>query len=198
MRSKVRTSLGIRQSTFLVGNVARFRAQKNHAFLIKVFAEIKKKNKDSKLLLVGDGELMGKTRDELKSLGIEDDVIFTGSRSDVADLLQAMDVFILPSIHEGLPVSIIEAQAAGLPCIISDGVPIECKKTSLVVQLKQSESPVEWANQVLNMRSIPRKNTYQEISKAGYDVNLEAKKVEQFYLDCYMYQNQKEKILWQR
>ncbi|MCD8028372.1 MAG: glycosyltransferase [Erysipelotrichaceae bacterium] len=126
-RNKVREELYL-QDEFVVGLVARFSVQKNHKFLLDIFYELLKINLNSKLLLVGDGDLRPKIEEQIDYLNIKDKVILTGVRTDISDLLQAMDVFVMPSLYEGLPLSIVEAQASGLPCYISDKVPIECKK----------------------------------------------------------------------
>ena len=123
--------------------------------------------------------------EKVNSLGISNKVIFAGLRTDVNELLQAMDVFLFPSLYEGLPVSIIEAQASGLPCLISDKVPIECKKTDLVYQMNLSDSPNKWAEKVIELSKIKRENTYEEIKKSGFDIKANAEKLEEFYLNAY-------------
>lgn len=195
-RKKIRKTLGISEETLLIGHVGRFSTQKNHGMLIKIYEAIKKKVPDSKLLLIGVGDLMDKTKTEVVQRGLQDNVLFLGLRSDVSDLLQAMDVFVFPSFNEGLPVAIIEAQAAGLPCLISDGVPIECKKTDLVYQLKLADGINKWADTTLKISKRERRNTLNDIVESGFDVACEAKKLEQFYQSCYMNQKCKEKIHW--
>lgn len=197
-RRKVRNELGISGDTLLVGHVGRFAPQKNHPMLIRIMAALKNQCRDSKFLLVGAGEGMDAAKAEVRSLGLQNDVIFAGLRTDVPDLLQAMDVFVFPSVNEGLPLSVIEAQAAGLPCIISDGVPIECKKTDPVIQKKLSDGPDVWAEQIMQFRSSPRENTLDQITRAGFNVNAEAQKLQDFYLDCYANRDHKEKIHWQQ
>ena len=112
-------------------------------------------------------------------------MIFAGLRSDVNRILQAMDVFLFPSIYEGLPLSIIEAQAAGLPCLISDKVPIECQKTNLVRQIPLKESLTVWRDAVIDEGKVSKRNTFEEISNAGFDIYSNAKWLEKFYLDKY-------------
>lgn len=197
-RKKIRESLGINESTLVIGHVGRFSTQKNHMMIINIYELIKKKVPDSKLLLIGVGELMDKMESEVNRRKLQDNVLFLGLRSDVPDLLQAMDVFVFPSFNEGLPLSIIEAQAAGLPCLVSDGVPLECKKTDLVYQLALSESIEVWANTILKIAKRERKNTFEDIVKSGFDVTHETKKLEQFYQNCYENQESKEKIQWQQ
>ncbi|GAB5617071.1 glycosyltransferase family 1 protein [Faecalimonas canis] len=179
-RRSIREKLGIQSDEFLIGHVGRFCYPKNHHFLIDIFYELNKKI-PAKLILVGEGELRTETEEKVKKLGLKERVIFTGLRSDVSDLLQTMDVFVFPSHYEGFPVTLIEAQAAGLPCLISDGVPIECKKTSLVEQELLSRSADEWAEDILRLKTIPRRNTYQDIVKAGYDIQENARRLSKIY-----------------
>ena len=112
-------------------------------------------------------------------------VKFLGTRGDVAELLQAMDVFVFPSLYEGLPVTMVEAQAAGLPCLISDKVPPECILTEgLVDVLPLSESPETWAEKILEKRELPRTDRRAEIAAHGFDITTEAAKLEKFYLEA--------------
>ena len=136
-------------------------------------------------MLVGEGELKTSIQDKVRTLGLEDYVIFTGLRSDVNELLQAMDVFLFPSLYEGLPVSIIEAQASGLPCLISDRVPIECKKTDLVYQLNLEDSVNVWSDKIYELSHITRRDTYEQIKESGFDIIENAKWLENFYVDLY-------------
>lgn len=178
-RADVRRELGISGDALVVGHVGRFDPQKNHSFLLDIFAKIPG---DARLLLVGDGVLRPDAQQRAKELGICDRVFFAGVRSDVDRLLQAMDVFLFPSLFEGLPVSIIEAQAAGLPCLISDKVPIECKKTELVTQLPLAASSAEWAGAVLSAAETSRRNTLEQIRGAGFDIRANAEWLQNYYL----------------
>lgn len=180
IRGKVRKKLGIDSDELVVGHVGRFSPPKNHNFIIEVF-EVIRKRKRAKLLLVGEGYLQKQVEKKVKDMHLESAVIFTGLRTDVSDLLQAMDVFVFPSLYEGLPLSIIEAQAAGLPCLISEKVPIECKKTSAVQQIELSKGASEWADYAINAAKSIRKNTYNDICIAGYDVKENVKWLEEFY-----------------
>ena len=139
------------------------------------------------LLLVGGGELddslQNQMKQKVKDLGLEDAVQFLGVREDVADVMQAFDLFLLPSLFEGLPVTMVEAQASGLPCVISDKVPIQCDITGNVKVVALEESPEMWADQVLEFASeFERKNTYDKIQKAGFDIRENAKWLEEFYV----------------
>lgn len=185
IRNDKRKEFGISDDSILVGHVGRFFPQKNHEFLIDIFNQFHKDHPNSYLMLVGEGELKVSIQDKVRTLGLEDFVIFTGLRSDVNDLLQAMDVFLFPSLYEGLPVSIIEAQAAGLPCLISDKVPIECKKTDLVYQLNLEDSLNVWSDKIYELSHITRRDTYEEIKQSGFDIVENAKWLENFYVDLY-------------
>lgn len=185
IRNNKRKEFSISDDSILVGHVGRFFPQKNHEFLIDIFNQFHKDHPNSYLMLVGEGELKSSIQDKVQSLGLEDYVIFTGLRSDVNELLQAMDVFLFPSLYEGLPVSIIEAQAAGLPCLISDKVPIECKKTDLVYQLNLDDSVNVWSDKVYELSFITRRDTYEEIKESGFDIIENAKWLENFYIELY-------------
>ena len=185
IRNDKRKEFGISDDSILIGHVGRFFPQKNHEFLIDIFNQFHKDYPNSYLMLVGEGELKTSIQDKVNTLGLEDYVIFTGLRSDVNELLQAMDVFLFPSLYEGLPVSIIEAQASGLPCLISDKVPIECKKTDLVYQLNLEDSVNIWSAKVYELSHITRRDTYGEIKESGFDIVENAKLLENFYIELY-------------
>lgn len=174
------------QQNLVIGHVGRFDVQKNHIFLLDIFNECVKIVQNAKLLLVGDGEGKAQIQEKVKALGLEDKVIFTGVRSDVSDLLQAMDVFVFPSLYEGVPVTMIEAQAAGLPCVISDNVPKDCIITSdLVTSMSLLDKPRDWAKHIIEQSQMQRNNHLNEIQAAGYDVVMAARKLEKFYLEKY-------------
>ncbi len=186
-RTQTREKLNIAENQVAVGHVGRFYEQKNHAFLLEIFKEVHRINENTVLLLIGDnsGSLAQEIHRKVKDFGIEKCVRFLGTRSDVPNLLQAMDVFLFPSLFEGLSVASIEAQAAGLPVLISDAVPIECKKTDLVEVIPLSEAPRVWAEKVLEAAKTQRRNTFEEIKNAGYDIKENAKRLEEFYLKAY-------------
>ncbi len=182
---ELRRHLGLADE-LVIGHVGRFNPQKNHSFLIDIFAALLKKEPNAVLLLVGGGEGMSKMQEKAQELGIAKHVRFLGVRSDVADLMQAMDVFVFPSLYEGLPVTMVEAQAAGLPCIISDKVPTECILTEGLVDIMPlSASPEAWAEKILAKRAIPRTDRRAEIAAHGFDITTEAVKLQEFYLKAY-------------
>lgn len=184
-RQEMRRRLGL-ENEFTIGHVGRFNQPKNHPFLLDIFAALLKKESNAVLLLVGGGEGMSKMQEKVQELGIAEHVRFLGVRSDVADLMQAMDMFVLPSLYEGLPVTMVEAQAAGLPCIISNKVPPECILTEgLVDVMPLSASPETWAEKILAKRAIPRTDRRAEIAAHGFDITTEAVKLQEFYLKAY-------------
>lgn len=171
----------------VIGHVGRFFPQKNHGFLIDIFNEIHKKDKDTVLLLVGGGELddalKKQIKEKVRNLGLEDAVEFLGVREDVDRIVQSFDVFLLPSLFEGLPVTMVEAQAAGLPCVISDKVPIQCDLTGNVWIVPLDASPEKWADVVLDKaNNFEKRDTYQQIVDAGFDIKSQAKWLEEFYV----------------
>lgn len=178
-----RKKLGIDESTLVLGNVSRFNSVKNHSFMIDILEECIRFNSDTVLLLVGDGVLLDTIKKKVKKNRLEKNVYFLGLRSDVADIIQAFDVFILPSISEGLPVCAIEAQAAGLPVIASTGVTGETDITGNVTFLSLDYSSSEWAQKIIDINSsFKRIDTAEQVSKAGYDINQTAQWLQNFYL----------------
>lgn len=184
VRKRVRSELRISDSELVLGHVGRFAYPKNHTFLVDIFKCISER-RDSKLLLVGDGKLRHEIENKVCSLGLKDRVIFTGVRSYVSDLMQAMDVFVFPSNYEGLPVTLVEAQASGLPCFISDKVPIECRKTDLVEQINLSSGAGLWADEILSCKK-ERRNTTEEIKASGFDIKENALWLTSFYENLWM------------
>ena len=163
-------------------NVARFNYYKNHLFLLDVFAEIIKKNANYKLFLVGDGEMRLQILEKIKSLNLENHVELLGVRDDVAETLQAMDIFIFPSSFEGFGIAFLEAQATGIKCIISDGVPEEAifiTENVQVISLK--ENAEQWANKILEIKNFERKDVSEIIKEKGYDIKENARKLEEKY-----------------
>lgn len=183
-RQEMRRQLGL-ENEFTIGHVGRFNQPKNHPFLLDIFAALLRKEPNAVLLLVGGGEGMSKMQEKVQELGIAEHVRFLGVRSDVADLMQAMDVFVFPSLYEGLPVTMVEAQAAGLPCIISDKVPPECILTEGLVDIMLlSASPEAWAAKILKKKNLPRIDRRSEIAAHGFDITTEAVKLQKFYLEA--------------
>lgn len=159
---------------FVVGHIGRFSRQKNHEFLLDIFHTIKEKREDAVLLLVGNGELKQNIKDKSKALGITDSVIFAGIRSDIPDLLSAMDVFVFPSFYEGMPNTVIEAQSTGLPCVIADTITKEACVSDIVKYMSLRDSADKWVDQILlsGNNSIVNRRLYSKIMEdSGYDIN---------------------------
>ncbi len=182
-RNTIRKEFNFQDNHFVLGHVGNFSAVKNHKFIIEIFSEVYKQDNRARLLLVGDGGLFEEIKELVKSKGLTEVVIFTGSRGDVADLMMAMDSFIFPSHFEGLPVTIVEVQASGLPAFISDVITKEVVVTDLVHTLPLSEGAKAWADRVLQYeRSGKRDNFKEQIVASGYDVANNIKQLEQIYL----------------
>ena len=181
IRENIRKQEGL-EDKFVIGHVGRFVNQKNHSFLIKIFNEIHKLDKNSVLILLGDGPLRKSIEAEVKSLKIEDSVKFLGIKENVNEYMQAMDVFLLPSFYEGLPVVGVEAQTAGLSCIFSTNVTDEAKLTDNTIYLNLDAGEKAWAEIALKYKDLPRKNTDPIIIEKGFDIKNEAKKLENYYL----------------
>lgn len=181
IREEVRKKFKINNKT-VIGHVGNFKKEKNHTFLINVFQEYHKINSNSILILIGNGELEDTIKNKVREYELLDSVLFLGSRSDVAELMQAMDVFVFPSFFEGLGIVAIEAQAAGLPVLASKGVPNEAKITDIFQYSSLKNDEKYWAKQINGMLEYTRKNKKNEIVQAGYDVNETAFWLEKLYL----------------
>lgn len=186
LRKKKRKELGIKDNTLVIGHIGRFVAQKNHDFLIDIFNEIHKKNNNSILLLAGQGPLMEDIKNKAKELNLEDSVKFLGQRNDANELYQAFDVFLLPSLYEGLPVVGVEAQAAGLLCYLSDDMTKETKVLDITKFMSLNNTPEEWADNILDdVKKYKRIDTSKEMTAKNFNIKEEAKKLEEYYLNLY-------------
>ena len=165
----------------VIGHVGRFSKEKNHDYLIDIFFEIQKKDNRYKLLLLGDGALKDSLKLKAEKSGLSDSVVFTGNVSNVQDYMQAMDLFVLPSEYEGLGIVGIEAQACGLPCVFSTGVPEEAKLTENV-KFVPLEDKDKWVATIKKMIKLPKLDNTEKIREAGYDINETAKQLESIYL----------------
>ncbi len=185
IRDKVRKSLGVEGNTFLIGHVGRLSKQKNHKFILEIFQEIHRNDKNTKLVLVGDGELRSQIENQIADKKLCDSVIMTGMRNDINEIMQAFDLLLFPSLYEGLPVTLVEAQAAGLPCLISDTIPRDSILVSdLVTTYSLSRSAEEWAEKAEEVlqREEKRKDYVKEVYDAGFDVHKTAEWLTEFYL----------------
>lgn len=185
VRQMLRQSLGINDSTLVIGHVGNFNNQKNQMFLINVFNEIVKLNSDSKLFLMGTGTTLDSVKQLVNDLDLKDKVIFTGSISNVPDMLQAMDVMVLPSLHEGLPLVVVEWQIAALPCLISDKVTKECAYTDLVKFMPLEKNYRDWAEKIIEMKCVDRSEkaigAIKLTQESGYDINTNAIKLQELF-----------------
>ena len=171
---------------FVVCHVGRFNAQKNHSFLVEIFGKIHEINPQAVLLLVGAGELEEKIRQQVAVAGLEDCVRFLGLRDDVNEIMIASDVFLFPSLYEGLPVTLVEAQSSGIKCIISDSIPDDCMITENVEKVSLQKSLQDWADAVLKYADgYKRQDAFEKIAQARFDIKENAKWLEEFYLNEY-------------
>lgn len=177
VREQYRRELGI-EGRFVIGHVGRFRDVKNHSFLLDAFQKAHAQNPDAVLLLVGVGPLQQAMAEKAAALGVADQVLMTGNRDDVPALMQAMDVFAFPSLWEGLPMTVVEAQAAGLPCVLSDTITREVDISPLVQYLPLGD-PDRWAGELLKPRK--RLDASKAIRKAGFDIRESAARLTELY-----------------
>jgi glycosyltransferase involved in cell wall biosynthesis len=183
-RKQIREELHLETGNEVIGHVGRFNRQKNHSFLIDVFAELANANDRAVLLLVGDGPLRSEIEQKVRKLNLESKVFFLGIRSDIDRILQGMDLFVFPSFHEGLPVSLIEAQVAELPCLISDRVSREVDLGVHLVHYAPLGDPVLWAEQITRISKRGRSwvNINQAVAAKGYNIRETAAEMEDFYV----------------
>ncbi len=182
-REVIRKELGIIEDTFVVGHVGRFSKQKNHMFLLEIFSQICIRKNSAMLLLIGQGELKKEIVQCAKKLGIDKKIIFAGIRKDIPQLLSAMDILVFPSLYEGMPNTVIEAQATGLPCIIADTITKEADITGLVKYESLNKSATEWAKEAMEIAKKPRINTKEKFIHAGYDIESVTKEFEQMIFE---------------
>ena len=184
VRNAVRQELGL-HNELVLGHVGRFMYPKNHSFLIDVFQKVHELRPESVLLLAGDGQLENQTKEKVHSLGLDDAVYFLGLRADANRLYQAMDVFVMPSIYEGFGIAAIEAQTAGLRCVLSDTIPSECKVSAGVAFCDLREGANAWAELALKDMNYDRTECADVVKAAGYDVQSAAAWLQNFYLSNY-------------
>jgi len=181
IREKIRKEFNL-SDKLVIGHVGRFTNQKNHTFLIDIFYEIHKNNKNTALMLVGTGESEDKIRQKVRNLKLDDSVLFMGFKNNVNELMWAMDIFLFPSLYEGLGLVLIEAQTAGLTCFTSkDVVPLEANVNNLNYISLNCNAQV-WAQEILKNK-LKRNNNYDKIKQNGYDICDTGKELEEFYIN---------------
>ncbi|MFD1707992.1 glycosyltransferase family 1 protein [Siminovitchia sediminis] len=185
-RKEVRKEFGIPHDSLVLGHVGRFSKVKNHQFLIDVFCQLSKKKENAVLFLVGDGPLRNQIEQKVLDLNVGHKVVFAGLRSDIHRLLQAFDLFLLPSKHEGLPVSVIEAQGAGLPCLISERISDEVDLNLGLIHYASLSDRNKWVEEMLRLTAgkLKRVNPRKAFLNKGYDITSSAGFLEGCYLSC--------------
>jgi glycosyltransferase involved in cell wall biosynthesis len=186
-RSKLKQRLGFAKDEILIGHIGRFHQQKNHTFLLNIFSSFAKIRPTSKLLLVGDGPLRKSIELQAIDLGIADNVLFLGLRKDIPEILGALDAFVLPSLYEGLGIVLIEAQAAGVPCLISDVVPYEADLgLGMISRLSTRDTSQRWSDMLEELihrrKEIPDwEQRSIALAQHGYDIRVSTSKLERLY-----------------
>ena len=181
-RTEMRKRLGVSDYAFVIGHVGRFSEEKNHRFLIDVFSEIHKVIVNSKLVLIGDGDLKNDIKNMVMEYGLEESVVFTGNVDSIHHYYQMMDVFVLPSIYEGLPFVALEAQATGIPCVFSKGVPETAVLANNVYRIDIKEKAA-WVELLLSqVNTFPQDNSLS-IRKAGFDIMDTVGQIKRIYIE---------------
>ena len=182
VRNTVRKELGL-EDKFVIGHVGRFGFMKNHTYLVDIFAKLCEKKDNMAMVFIGKGEEEANIHEKLQKLGLEDKVLFLGNHFDVERYYQAFDYFVFPSTFEGFPGSVLEAQAAGLHCLVSDKVTREVALTPLVSYRSIEEAPQNWAEEILKHEKEAgnRKVDVSAIREKGFDVQGQAALMEEFY-----------------
>jgi len=167
---------------FVIGHIANFLYPKNHDFVIEIFKELLKKRTNSKLLLCGSGQLLEQYKNKVIESDLQENIIFMGNIDNVNEIMQGLDAFILPSLYEGFPVVLVEAQCEGLPCFVSNVITKETKITDNIHYLSLNAGPEKWSDEILKVVSSNRKDFSDEIYKSGFDILDVSKKLEDVYL----------------
>ena len=183
IRNKIRKELNIKEDTLVIGHVGRFMKQKNHSYIIDLFKELHTKNNNYKLLLIGEGPLKEEILEKVSNLGLKNYVIFLGQKNDVNNYYQAMDIFLFPSLYEGLGMVYVEAQVSGLASIASQEIPQVAKVSDKAYFISLDEPTKTWIDTIENLDTTNRKVDLSIIKKLGYDIKIEVKKLECMYLE---------------
>lgn len=186
VREEIRKKYGWADQ-FVVGHVGRFNAQKNHKFLVDVFEKIVDQNINSKLILVGSGQLREETENYVKEKGMQERVVFWGESDEVNRLLQGFDLFLLPSLYEGLPFVLVESQAAALPALVSDVITKDVNCTQYIDYYSLDKTAQEWAEKAIEIHSNDKRRESPTIQllEAGFDCKEMAERVDKLYREAY-------------
>lgn len=181
IRNNIRKGLNIADNTLVIGNVGRFIPVKNHSFMIDIFNEIYKEHQNTILMFVGVGPLEEQIKQKVSKLKLEKNVLFLGKRNDVDKLYQAMDIFLMPSIHEGFPMVAVEAQSSGLPCYFSTNIneKVRMIETTYLVSLEKDAK--YWAEKIYTTAKIDRNKLYPKMVNSDYNISKEVKKLENIF-----------------
>ena len=183
-RNEMRRELGL-ENKLVIGHAGRFSIEKNHSFLIDVFDEISKRCSDAVLLLYGVGDTFDQVKEKVERLGLSDKVMFMGASDHIERAYMAFDVFVMPSFCEGMPVSGVEAQVAGLPVVFSDTITREVAVTDGVNYVSLSAGAKKWADKIMDLRDFKRYSRYDELKKAGFDEKDISDFFQNYYLDIF-------------
>ncbi|MFG6394849.1 MAG: glycosyltransferase family 1 protein [Lachnospiraceae bacterium] len=173
------------EDCFVIGHVGHFTEQKNHDFIIDIFKHITNKEPKARLLLIGDGPYLKKIQEKAKAYKLTDKIVFTGVRKDITELYNVIDIFLLPSKWEGLPLVMLEAQASGLPLLVSDVITKEAKCTKKVFYKSLEDSSKNWAEKILEIKSnnyIRQESFSEDLKKRGFDIKSETIKLKKIYI----------------
>lgn len=181
IRQDIRKELNINED-FVVGHVGRFDVAKNQSFVIEVFDQFHGLYPNSRLILVGTGKMLDEIKEKVREKDLLNFVIFTGIRDDVPKIMMAMDTFIFPSKYEGFGIVALEAQATGLPTIVSENIPVECHVTDIIQALSLDDPISYWVNMIIKMGKRERKSMHKKVKEAGFDIKENAKWLENFYI----------------
>ena len=191
IRREKRKELNIDDDTFVIGHVGRFVEQKNHRFLIDIFNEVHKQNNNSVLMLVGQGPLVEEMKEKVNDLKLNSEVYFLGQREDVNKLYSAMDIFVFPSIYEGLGMVTVEAQVNGLPCIVSNKIPKIAKVSEKMSFVNDLDDTKEWVKLIMNKNSSRNNSITSDIKR--YDIDFNTNELENCYLEYILHAERCEK-----
>ena len=180
VREKIRSEIGVTETTKVFLHVGRFAPQKNHKQLIKIFNAYLAKDNNAKLLLIGNGNLLEETKELILDLKISDKVSLLGLKNNINEYMQAADCFLMPSVHEGLPIVAVEAQSTGLPCLLSTNISQETKLIDNVYFIDNFDID-KWTNEMLNIDMSLRTAQGETLKEKGFDKSSAIKKIEQIY-----------------